>query len=138
MKGYQTIKCNSYLLNLQDIDKEIGELKMSVNTRGRLVATEFLKQFVWRPQSKARQTTNSRFGSENYWVQFQSFEMDHFMQFIQINPLILLAGDSASSARKAEAVELIYMVGSSLFAVYLYLGQANEKKHGIHNFFTYV
>ncbi|KAH9680614.1 actin-related protein 2/3 complex subunit 4 [Citrus sinensis] len=29
-----------------DIDKEISELKMSVNTRGRLVATEFLKQFV--------------------------------------------------------------------------------------------
>lgn len=71
-------------------------------------------------------------------MQFQSFEMDHFMQFIQINLLILLAGDSASSARKVEAVELIYMVGSSLFAVYLYLGQANEKKHGIHNFFTYV
>jgi hypothetical protein len=31
----------------QDIDKEISELKMSVNTRGRLVATEFLKQFIW-------------------------------------------------------------------------------------------
>nr|KYP67782.1 Actin-related protein 2/3 complex subunit 4 [Cajanus cajan] len=31
---------------LQDIDKEISELKMSVNTRGRLVATEFLKQFI--------------------------------------------------------------------------------------------
>ena len=30
----------------QDIDKEISELKMSVNTRGRLVATEFLKQFL--------------------------------------------------------------------------------------------
>lgn len=30
----------------QDIDKEISELKMSVNTRGRLVATEFLKQFI--------------------------------------------------------------------------------------------
>ncbi|CAK7328431.1 unnamed protein product [Dovyalis caffra] len=29
-----------------DIDKEISELKMSVNTRGRLVATEFLKQFT--------------------------------------------------------------------------------------------
>ncbi|KAL2921151.1 Actin-related protein 2/3 complex subunit 4 [Bienertia sinuspersici] len=29
-----------------DIDKEIGELKLSVNTRGRLVATEFLKQFI--------------------------------------------------------------------------------------------
>ncbi|XP_039118939.1 actin-related protein 2/3 complex subunit 4-like [Dioscorea cayenensis subsp. rotundata] len=29
-----------------DIDKEITELKLSVNTRGRLVATEFLKQFV--------------------------------------------------------------------------------------------
>lgn len=34
------------LLGLQDIDKEISELKMSVNTRGRLVATEFLKQFM--------------------------------------------------------------------------------------------
>ncbi|MQM16379.1 hypothetical protein Taro_049337 [Colocasia esculenta] len=31
---------------VQDIDKEISELKLSVNTRGRLVATEFLKQFV--------------------------------------------------------------------------------------------
>jgi actin related protein 2/3 complex subunit 4 len=31
---------------LQDIDKEISELKLSVNTRGRLVATEFLKQFI--------------------------------------------------------------------------------------------
>ncbi|WVZ16619.1 hypothetical protein V8G54_009601 [Vigna mungo] len=31
---------------VQDIDKEISELKMSVNTRGRLVATEFLKQFI--------------------------------------------------------------------------------------------
>ncbi|KAG5531366.1 hypothetical protein RHGRI_026100 [Rhododendron griersonianum] len=29
-----------------DIDKEISELKLSVNTRGRLVATEFLKQFI--------------------------------------------------------------------------------------------
>ncbi|KAK6279264.1 hypothetical protein POUND7_019531 [Theobroma cacao] len=33
-------------LTLSDIDKEISELKMSVNTRGRLVATEFLKQFI--------------------------------------------------------------------------------------------
>ncbi|KAG5015374.1 hypothetical protein JHK85_021510 [Glycine max] len=33
-------------VKLQDIDKEISELKMSVNTRGRLVATEFLKQFI--------------------------------------------------------------------------------------------
>ncbi|KAL4326510.1 hypothetical protein AHAS_Ahas13G0007300 [Arachis hypogaea] len=33
-------------LKMQDIDKEISELKMSVNTRGRLVATEFLKQFI--------------------------------------------------------------------------------------------
>ncbi|KAL6532187.1 Actin-related protein 2/3 complex subunit 4 [Orobanche gracilis] len=31
---------------MEDIDKEIGELKLSVNTRGRLVATEFLKQFI--------------------------------------------------------------------------------------------
>ncbi|VFQ61079.1 unnamed protein product [Cuscuta campestris] len=31
---------------LEDIEKEISELKLSVNTRGRLVATEFLKQFV--------------------------------------------------------------------------------------------
>ncbi|XP_028759561.1 actin-related protein 2/3 complex subunit 4 [Neltuma alba] len=31
---------------MEDIDKEISELKMSVNTRGRLVATEFLKQFT--------------------------------------------------------------------------------------------
>ncbi|KAF3976360.1 hypothetical protein CMV_000446 [Castanea mollissima] len=31
---------------MEDIDKEISELKMSVNTRGRLVATEFLKQFL--------------------------------------------------------------------------------------------
>ncbi|KAI8538080.1 hypothetical protein RHMOL_Rhmol09G0073900 [Rhododendron molle] len=33
-------------LQVQDIDKEISELKLSVNTRGRLVATEFLKQFI--------------------------------------------------------------------------------------------
>uniref|UniRef100_A0A7C9CL35 Actin-related protein 2/3 complex subunit 4 n=1 Tax=Opuntia streptacantha TaxID=393608 RepID=A0A7C9CL35_OPUST len=31
---------------MEDIDKEIRELKLSMNTRGRLVATEFLKQFV--------------------------------------------------------------------------------------------
>ncbi|CAN1170295.1 Actin-related protein 2/3 complex subunit 4 [Linum perenne] len=31
---------------MEDIDKEISDLKMSVNTRGRLVATEFLKQFI--------------------------------------------------------------------------------------------
>ncbi|KAM7465836.1 hypothetical protein LguiB_013398 [Lonicera macranthoides] len=31
---------------MEDIDKEISELKLSVNTRGRLVATEFLKQFT--------------------------------------------------------------------------------------------
>uniref|UniRef100_M4EVD0 Actin-related protein 2/3 complex subunit 4 n=1 Tax=Brassica campestris TaxID=3711 RepID=M4EVD0_BRACM len=31
---------------VQDIEKEISELKISVNTRGRLVATEFLKQFM--------------------------------------------------------------------------------------------
>uniref|UniRef100_A0A804P634 Actin-related protein 2/3 complex subunit 4 n=2 Tax=Zea mays TaxID=4577 RepID=A0A804P634_MAIZE len=31
---------------MEDIDKEISELKLSVNTRGRLVATEFLKQFL--------------------------------------------------------------------------------------------
>ncbi|KAB2600438.1 actin-related protein 2/3 complex subunit 4 [Pyrus ussuriensis x Pyrus communis] len=31
---------------MEDIDKEISELMMSVNTRGRLVATEFLKQFM--------------------------------------------------------------------------------------------
>ncbi|XP_025884273.1 actin-related protein 2/3 complex subunit 4 isoform X3 [Solanum lycopersicum] len=31
---------------MEDIDKEISELKLSVNTRGRLVATEFLKQFI--------------------------------------------------------------------------------------------
>ncbi|KAG6741538.1 hypothetical protein POTOM_054800 [Populus tomentosa] len=35
-----------FVLQLQDIEKEISELKMSVNTRGRLVATEFLKQFI--------------------------------------------------------------------------------------------
>ncbi|MCO5589352.1 hypothetical protein L7F22_043319 [Adiantum nelumboides] len=31
---------------MEDIDKEISELKLSVNTRGRLVATEFLRQFI--------------------------------------------------------------------------------------------
>eukprot|EP00897_Mesotaenium_endlicherianum_P008118 jgi/Mesen1/7334/ME000377S06552 len=31
---------------MEDIDKEISELKLSVNTRGRLVATEFLKQLL--------------------------------------------------------------------------------------------
>lgn len=46
IKGIQII-CSLYF-HFQDIDKEISELKMSVNTRGRLVATEFLKQFVWQ------------------------------------------------------------------------------------------
>ncbi|KAJ0093918.1 hypothetical protein Patl1_26034 [Pistacia atlantica] len=43
------VSCNvvkNSMLGSIDIDKEISELKMSVNTRGRLVATEFLKQFV--------------------------------------------------------------------------------------------
>lgn len=31
---------------MEDIDKEISELKLSMSTRGRLVATEFLKQFI--------------------------------------------------------------------------------------------
>ncbi|XP_073388846.1 actin-related protein 2/3 complex subunit 4 isoform X2 [Physcomitrium patens] len=31
---------------MEGIDKEISELKLSVNTRGRLVATEFLRQFT--------------------------------------------------------------------------------------------
>ncbi|ESQ56245.1 hypothetical protein EUTSA_v10026384mg [Eutrema salsugineum] len=31
---------------MEDIEKEITELKISVNTRGKLVATEFLKQFM--------------------------------------------------------------------------------------------
>ncbi|XP_039063928.1 uncharacterized protein LOC120208849 [Hibiscus syriacus] len=33
-------------VSFQDIDKEITELKMLVSTRGRVVATEFLKQFL--------------------------------------------------------------------------------------------
>lgn len=32
---------------MEDIDKEISELKLTMNMRGRLVATEFLKQFIW-------------------------------------------------------------------------------------------
>ncbi|KAF1867823.1 hypothetical protein Lal_00018364 [Lupinus albus] len=31
---------------VQGIDREISELKVSVNTRGNLVATKFLKQFI--------------------------------------------------------------------------------------------
>eukprot|EP01090_Pellita_catalonica_P022357 TRINITY_DN865_c0_g1_i1.p1 TRINITY_DN865_c0_g1~~TRINITY_DN865_c0_g1_i1.p1 ORF type:complete len:212 (-),score=42.18 TRINITY_DN865_c0_g1_i1:86-640(-) len=31
---------------MQDIDKEISEMKLSVNTRARVVAQEFLKQFI--------------------------------------------------------------------------------------------
>ncbi|GKB92563.1 actin-related protein 2/3 complex subunit 4 [Tanacetum coccineum] len=31
---------------MEDIEKEISELKLAMNTRGRLVATEFLKQFI--------------------------------------------------------------------------------------------
>eukprot|EP00271_Cylindrocystis_brebissonii_P019174 TRINITY_DN572_c2_g1_i1.p1 TRINITY_DN572_c2_g1~~TRINITY_DN572_c2_g1_i1.p1 ORF type:complete len:170 (+),score=40.16 TRINITY_DN572_c2_g1_i1:292-801(+) len=34
------------MLFMEDIDKEINELKLSINTRGRLVATEYLRQFV--------------------------------------------------------------------------------------------
>ncbi|XP_024985724.1 actin-related protein 2/3 complex subunit 4-like isoform X2 [Cynara cardunculus var. scolymus] len=31
---------------MEDIDKEMTELKLTMNMRGRLVATEFLKQFI--------------------------------------------------------------------------------------------
>ena len=31
---------------MEDIDKEVSALKLSVNTRGRVVATDFLKQFT--------------------------------------------------------------------------------------------
>jgi actin related protein 2/3 complex subunit 4 len=31
---------------MEDIDKEVSELKLSVNTRGRVVATDFLKGFT--------------------------------------------------------------------------------------------
>lgn len=31
---------------MEDIDKEISEMKISLNARGRIVATEFLKQFT--------------------------------------------------------------------------------------------
>jgi len=31
---------------IQDIDKEISEMKLGINARGRLIASEFLKQFV--------------------------------------------------------------------------------------------
>lgn len=30
---------------MEDIDKEISEMKISINARGRIVATEFIKQF---------------------------------------------------------------------------------------------
>ncbi|KAJ6860322.1 hypothetical protein NC651_036630 [Populus alba x Populus x berolinensis] len=47
--GLHVVKINSTWMgrcDYLDIEKEISELKMSVNTRGRLVATEFLKQFI--------------------------------------------------------------------------------------------
>jgi actin related protein 2/3 complex subunit 4 len=31
---------------MEEIDKEVSELKLAVNTRGRVVATDFLKGFV--------------------------------------------------------------------------------------------
>lgn len=31
---------------MEDIDKEISEMKISLNARGRIVATEFMKQFT--------------------------------------------------------------------------------------------
>ena len=31
---------------MEDVDKEISEQKLSVSSRGRVVATDFLKQFV--------------------------------------------------------------------------------------------
>ena len=31
---------------MEDIDKELSSLKLSVNTRGRVVAHDFLKQFT--------------------------------------------------------------------------------------------
>ena len=30
---------------MDDIDKEISNMKLAINARGRLVATEFMKQF---------------------------------------------------------------------------------------------
>ena len=33
------------ILFMQDIDKEISEMKLSVNQRARIVATEYLKEF---------------------------------------------------------------------------------------------
>lgn len=31
---------------MEDIDKEISEMKISLNARGRIVATEFMKHFT--------------------------------------------------------------------------------------------
>lgn len=31
---------------MEEIDKEISEMKISMNARGRIVATEFIKQFT--------------------------------------------------------------------------------------------
>jgi len=31
---------------MEDIDKEISDMKISMNRRGRTVATEFMKQFI--------------------------------------------------------------------------------------------
>lgn len=46
--AFPTFITINLVLFWQDIDKEISELKLSVNTRGRLVATEFLRQFIWK------------------------------------------------------------------------------------------
>lgn len=36
---------------MEDVDKEINEMKLAVNARARITAQEFLKQFIWaRPE----------------------------------------------------------------------------------------
>lgn len=32
---------------MEDVDKEINEMKLSVNARARITAHEFLRQFIW-------------------------------------------------------------------------------------------
>jgi len=47
MESLDKTKLISFIIAfMEDIDKELSSLKLSVNTRGRVVAHEYLKQFT--------------------------------------------------------------------------------------------
>jgi len=46
---------------MEDIDKEISEMKLSVNSRARTCAEEFLKQFWEKFQSKNKKEHDNKY-----------------------------------------------------------------------------